>query len=67
MDFMGLIGTIIAIGGVMYGIITRFNHIEHIREEIRSMKDQLGKIEEKLDKHGEEIGFLRGKTNGRDK
>ena len=65
MDFMGLIGTIIAVGGVLYGIITRFNHIEHLMKEIRDIKDDIKDLDGKIEKHSQEIGFLQGKTNGK--
>jgi len=60
----GLVGTVIAIGSVLVGIVTRFKHIEHILSDIRDIKESIEKIEIQVKEHGEHIAYMKGKTNG---
>ena len=59
-----IIPTLIAIGSIGYSLVTRLNHIKHITGDIKEIKDRIHEIEIKVDKHGEDLSYLKGKMNG---
>ncbi len=69
---------IIAVGGIVYNLITRLNHVDHLRKNQTELKNDFknhiaddqkyrSELWKKIDIISDDVAYMKGKMNGRKK
>jgi len=45
-------------------LVTQFNHVSHLKDNVKEIKDEIHELNNKVDKHGERISRIEGRMNG---